>query len=82
MVALDTVSNLKYVNPNRAEKAYKVAAMKEFVEAALEGDLEPFLKSEEPPALNDGPVTVVTGTTFDEIVMDPEKAVLVEMYAP
>ena len=31
---------------------------------------------------NSGPVKVVVGTTFESIVMDPTKDVLVEFYAP
>ena len=40
------------------------------------------LKSEEIPATQEGPVYVLVGKSFDEIVMDPTKDVLVEFYAP
>ena len=53
-----------------------------FIDDALGGKLKPHLKSEEPPAGNDGPVTVVVGKTFEEIVRDPSKDVLVKYYAP
>lgn len=53
-----------------------------FVDDALAGKLKPHLKSEEPPASNDGPVTIVVGKTFEEIVRDPSKDVLVKYYAP
>merc|ERR1711998_209516 len=53
-----------------------------FIDDALGGKLKPHLKSEEPPASNDGPVTVVVGKTFEEIVRDPTKDVLVKYYAP
>jgi hypothetical protein len=43
--------------------------------------LEKEIKSEEPPAKNDGPVTIVTAKTFDEIVFGG-KDVLIEFYAP
>jgi len=39
-------------------------------------------KSEEVPEDNDGPVTVVVGKTFESIVNDASKDVLVEFYAP
>jgi len=44
--------------------------------------LAPTLKSADPPADNDGPVKIVVGKTFNEIVMDPAKDVFVEFYAP
>ena len=40
------------------------------------------MKSQPTPKKNTGPVTVVVGNTFDEIVMDPKKDVLIELYAP
>jgi thiol-disulfide isomerase/thioredoxin len=39
------------------------------------------LKSEE-PVPNNGPLTIVVGKNFDEIVRDPTKDVLVKFYAP
>jgi len=48
----------------------------------LDGKIEAHVKSEPIPESNDGPVTVVTGKTFDEIVMDKSKDVLIEFYAP
>jgi len=48
----------------------------------LAGDVAPYIKSEPVPETNDGPVTVVVGKTFDDIVMDENKDVLVEFYAP
>jgi len=40
------------------------------------------LKSAEPPATQEGHVVVLVGKTFDKIVLDPTKDVLVEFYAP
>ena len=48
----------------------------------LDGKIEPYIKSEDVPADNDGPVKVLVGKNFDEIVNDPEKDVLIEFYAP
>jgi len=56
--------------------------MRAFVTAYKAGELKPFLKSEEAPAENDEPVTVVVGNTFDSIVLDDEKDVMLEFYAP
>lgn len=59
----------------------KPAAMKKFVEDFKANKLEKTVKSEEPPAANDGPVTVVVGKEFEKIVMGG-KNVLIEFYAP
>jgi len=53
-----------------------------FLAAFKEGSVEPHIKSEEVPASNDAGAKVVVGKTFDEIVMDDSKDVLIEFYAP
>jgi len=53
-----------------------------WIDAFLNGKLEPTIKSEEIPETNDGPVKIVVAKTFDEIVFDTTKDVLVEFYAP
>jgi protein disulfide-isomerase A1 len=53
-----------------------------WVDKFIAGNLEPTIKSEEIPADNSGPVKVVVAKTFDQIVNDPSKDVLVEFYAP
>jgi protein disulfide-isomerase A1 len=53
-----------------------------FVSSWEKGGLTSSLKSEEIPAVQEGPVFVLVGKQFDEIVMDPTKDVLVEFYAP
>ena len=62
------------------------ASMKTYLRAFLEkfenDELEPYIKSETPPENNDGPVKVVVGHTFQDIVMDPTKDVFVKFYAP
>lgn len=45
------------------------------------GTVKPHLKSEPVPETQ-GPVTTIVGTTWEEIVMDPTKDVLVKYYAP
>merc|ERR1712039_142962 len=54
----------------------------EFVTEFDEGKLKPYIKSEPIPAENDGPVKIVVGENFNEIVKDPTKDVLIEFYAP
>ena len=58
-------------------------AIKAFMEAALQGTLKPTLKSEEAEDSDaEGPVHVLRGSTFEEVVMANDKDVLVEFYAP
>jgi protein disulfide-isomerase A1 len=57
-------------------------AIEKFVESFVAGEVEPSVKSEEIPETNDGPVKVVVGKNFNEIVQDPTKDVLIEFYAP
>lgn len=40
------------------------------------------MKSEDIPEKNDGPVKVVVGKSFESIVLDATKDVLIEFYAP
>ncbi|XP_007547928.1 protein disulfide-isomerase A4 isoform X1 [Poecilia formosa] len=56
--------------------------LREFVVAFKKGKLQPIIKSQPVPKNNKGPVKVVVGKTFDEIVMDTQKDVLIEFYAP
>lgn len=75
----DTRVDLKKYNLDgeiTAESAEK------FVEDWLSGSLRPHLKSEEVPATQDEPVYVLVGKEFDKVVLDSEKDVLVEFYAP
>jgi protein disulfide-isomerase A1 len=53
-----------------------------WVKTFLDGTLAPTIKSEEIPAENNGPVKVVVAKTFDQIVNDKTKDVLLEFYAP
>lgn len=56
--------------------------LEEFVMAFKKGKLKPIIKSQPVPKNNKGPVKVVVGKTFDDIVMDSQKDVLIEFYAP
>ncbi|XP_048469224.1 protein disulfide-isomerase A4 [Rhincodon typus] len=56
--------------------------LREFVMAFKKGKLKPVVKSQPVPKSNKGPVKVVVGKTFSEIVMDKKKDVLIEFYAP
>jgi len=54
----------------------------QWVEEFRSGKLSPFLKSEEIPETQEGAVHVVVGKSFEQVVMDPTKDVLVKYYAP
>ncbi|XP_073686930.1 protein disulfide-isomerase A4 [Garra rufa] len=56
--------------------------LRSFVVAFKKGKLKPIVKSQPIPKSNKGPVKVVVGKTFDDIVMDTKKDVLIEFYAP
>lgn len=58
-----------------------VESITKFVDDVKSGAIAPYLKSAEPEA-NDGPLTVVVGSNFKELVLDETKDVLVKFYAP
>jgi protein disulfide-isomerase A4 len=60
---------------------YALLSMLGFFLCVCEGKVEPYVKSQPVPK-KQGPVKVVVGKSFDKIVKDPTKDVLIEMYAP
>ncbi|KAG0221650.1 protein disulfide-isomerase precursor [Actinomortierella wolfii] len=56
--------------------------IKDHVKGVLSGEIQPSLKSEPIPEKQEGPVTVVVGDSYTDIVEDLEKDVLIEFYAP
>lgn len=59
------------------------AAITTFAQSFLNGELKPSLKSEEVSAEDTaGDVTILKGTSFNDLVMNNDKDVLVEFYAP
>jgi protein disulfide-isomerase A1 len=75
-VIQDATNDAKYIAKNT-----KPDELTKFIEDFEAGKLEKTIKSEEPPEDNNGPVTIVTAKTFDEIVLGG-KDVLIEFYAP
>jgi len=71
--------NKKY--PYDQKQPLTAEGLRTFIEDFDNGKLEPSLKSEEIPASQNGPVTVIVGKQFEETVNQP-KNVLVEFYAP
>uniref|UniRef100_A0A8C9TFR8 Protein disulfide-isomerase A4 n=1 Tax=Scleropages formosus TaxID=113540 RepID=A0A8C9TFR8_SCLFO len=56
--------------------------LREFVSAFKKGKLQAVIKSQPIPKSNKGPVKVVVGKTFEDLVMDNKNDVLIEFYAP
>jgi protein disulfide-isomerase A1 len=75
-------ADMKKFNSETKPADLTVEAITKFVDDVKSGTIKPHLKSEDAPESNDGPVTVVVGKTFEEIVMDPTKDVFVKYYAP
>lgn len=70
----------RYVYPaNKFSDASKIIA---FLKDALAGKIEKFLMSDEIPETNDELVKVIVGKTFKDMVLQANKNVLVEVYAP
>lgn len=62
--------------------SHSIPELKKFVNDFTAGKLEPFVKSEPIPEEQEGNVVKVVGKTFDKIVMDESKDVLIEFFAP
>lgn len=76
----DTTNNKKY--PFDQTKKITHDDIAKFVQDVLDGKVEPSIKSEPIPESQDAAVTVVVAHSFQEIVIDNDKDVLVEYYAP
>jgi len=76
----DTVTQAKY--PFDQKQTINAENIKAFLSKFESGEVEPSIKSEPEPAKNDEPVKVVVATTYESIVMDKTKDVLIEFYAP
>ncbi|XP_014667681.1 PREDICTED: protein disulfide-isomerase A4-like [Priapulus caudatus] len=64
------------------EEDFEEDVFREFVEKFHNDKLTAHVKSQPVPKRNDGPVKIVVGKNFDEIVGDNHKDVLIEFYAP
>ena len=83
-VACYDARGLKYpLDPPMEEWSEK--HVRSFIKKMKEGKLKPYYKSQAVPSKGrdkDGEITVVVGKTFDKIVMESEKDVLLFIYAP
>ncbi|CAG8303473.1 unnamed protein product [Penicillium salamii] len=75
----DVTKNAKY--PYEQTKKIDAKEIGKFIKNVLEGKVEASVKSEPIPETQEG-VTVIVGRSFQDVVIDNEKDVLVEYYAP
>ena len=69
-----------YVFP--ADQELTAANVAKFIEQYTKGELVANVRSQEPPAENDGNVKIVVGKTYDDIVVNNDKDVFVMFHAP
>lgn len=76
----DPAKNAKY--PYDQSKKIVAKDVGKFIQDVLDGKVEPSIKSEPIPETQDGPVTVVVAHSYQDLVIENEKDVLLEFYAP
>jgi len=78
-VGIDDFSNsLKF----KTSEEFSIESLRTFVKNFIDNKLKPYIKSEPLPDNSNSAVKVVVGENFNEIVMDKNKDVLLEIYAP
>lgn len=77
LVIQDKDDNAKYVANN-----IKASDMSAWLQDFQDGKIEAYVKSDEIPEKNDEPVKVVVSKSFNQMVLESGKNVLVEFYAP
>ncbi|KAF2443965.1 protein disulfide-isomerase [Karstenula rhodostoma CBS 690.94] len=75
-----TDKNQKY--PYDQTKSITEKDVGSFIEDFVNDKIQPSIKSEPIPESNDGPVTVVVAHEYEKLVIDNDKDVLLEFYAP
>jgi len=76
----DTTKNQKFPMDQTSKLTEKIVG--KFVDDFLAGKVDPSVKSDPIPEKNDGPVTIIVAHNFNDVVINNEKDVLVEYYAP
>ncbi|KAF7548564.1 hypothetical protein G7046_g8627 [Stylonectria norvegica] len=76
----EITKNLKF--PFDQEKEITHDEIAKFVDDFVAGKIEPSIKSEPIPETQEGPVIIVVAKNYQDVVIDNEKDVLVEFYAP
>lgn len=72
--------NLKY--PISQDEKLSVEAIEKHLRDYVAGKLQPKVKSEEVPDVQEGPVYKAVGKNYENLVVDNDKDVLIEFYAP
>jgi len=80
VVIIDDIKTAQKYKSTATE--FTVNSVAQFAKDFLDGKLKIYIKSEPVPEKNDEPVKVVVDETFNDIVMDPTKDVMIEFYAP
>lgn len=70
--------NLKY----KLTDEFSVDNLRNFLTQLLDGELEPYIKSEPVPESNTAPVKIAVAKNFQELITDNGKDTLIEFYAP
>lgn len=76
----ETVKNQKF--PLDQSKKLTEKEVGDFVQNFVDGKIKPSIKSEPIPEKQDGPVKVIVAHNYEDVVMEADKDVLVEFYAP
>jgi len=76
----DGVKGLHYVFPE--EETLTAETLAHWIERYVSNEIQPHIKSDPIPEDNSGAVKIIVAHTFDSIVKDASKNVLVEFYAP
>jgi protein disulfide-isomerase A1 len=76
----ETIKNQKFPFDQSVKLTKK--AVGKFVDEFVAEKLSPSVKSEAIPESQDGPVTIVVAHNYKDIVLDDDKDVLIEFYAP
>jgi protein disulfide-isomerase A1 len=76
----EAVKNQKF--PFDQAKKITEKEIGEFVADFLDGKIEPSVKSEPIPEKQEGPVTIIVAHNYNDVVINNDKDVLVEFYAP
>jgi len=76
----DIKANTKY--PFDIESEITEKSIGDFVQQFVDGKVQPSVKSEPIPEKQEGPVAVVVAKNYKELVIDNDKDVLLEFYAP
>ncbi|OUM64207.1 hypothetical protein PIROE2DRAFT_51355 [Piromyces sp. E2] len=80
VIIQDVKQNTKYPYPQ--DKKIEKEALEKFIEDFQAGKLEPYVKSQDVPEKQEDGVYNVVAKTFDEVVLDKSKDVLLLFYAP